>query len=83
MNSLERVKMALDHKESDKIPFDIGGTLVSGININALIELKKYLGINTPSVVKDTITQMAYTGDDMIDFLNRQFSVLKQLARNT
>lgn len=69
MNSLERVKMALDHKESDKIPFDIGGTLVSGININALIELKKYLGINTPSVVKDTITQMAYTGDDMIDFL--------------
>jgi len=43
--------------------------LVSGINVNALSELKKYLGMETPALVKDTITQMAHTGDDVIDFL--------------
>ena len=43
MTSYERVKAALEHKEPDKIPFDLGGTLVSGINIKALSELKRYL----------------------------------------
>ena len=69
MNSYERVKAALEHKEPDKVPFDLGGTLVSGINVNALSELKKYLGMASPAMVKDTITQMAHTGDDVIDLL--------------
>lgn len=68
MNSYERVKAALEHKEPDKIPFDLGGTMVSGINVNALAELKKYLGMESPAKVKDTITQMADTGEDMIDY---------------
>ena len=36
MTSCKRVKTALEHKEPDKIPFDLGGTEVSGINLNAL-----------------------------------------------
>jgi len=67
--SFERVKAALEHKEADRIPFDLGGSMVSGININALTDLKRYLGMDSPSIVKDTITQMAFTGEDMIDFL--------------
>jgi len=69
MTSYERVKTALEHKEPDKIPFDLGGTIVSGINVNALTELKKYLGMERPVEVKDTITQMADTGEEVIDFL--------------
>jgi uroporphyrinogen decarboxylase len=69
MTGYERVKAALDHKEPDKIPFDLGGTMVSGINVKALAELKKYLGLESQAMVKDTITQMAETGEDMIDFL--------------
>lgn len=69
MTSYERVVAALAHKEPDKIPFDIGGTMVSGINIKALENLKRYLGIDSPSIVKDTVTQMAETGDDIREFL--------------
>jgi uroporphyrinogen decarboxylase len=69
MTSYERVVAALEHREGDKIPFDLGGTMVSGININALKTLKKYLGISDPAELKDPITQMAHTGQDMIDYL--------------
>jgi len=68
-NSYERVVTALQHKEPDRIPFDLGGTMVTGINVNALKSLKNYLGLKEPVRVKDTITQMACTGDDVIDYL--------------
>ncbi len=69
MTSFERVKTTLEHGEPDKIPFDLGGTMVSGINVKALTELRKYLGMEGPANVKDTITQMADTGEDVIDYL--------------
>jgi len=59
-SSLERVILALNHKEPDKIPFDLGASAVTGININALKNLKKYLGICTPSIIQDEINQIAY-----------------------
>lgn len=69
MNSFERVSTALDHREPDRIPFDLGGTMVSGININALNELRRYLGLPGPGRVKDVVTQMAETGEDVINLL--------------
>ena len=41
-SSYERVKVALEHKEPDRIPFDIGGAMVTGINIRALQNFKDY-----------------------------------------
>ena len=32
MNSRERVKVALDHKEPDRIPLDFGGTALTSIS---------------------------------------------------
>jgi hypothetical protein len=29
MNSRERVKLAFNHQESDRVPIDLGGTIVS------------------------------------------------------
>ncbi len=69
MTSYERVSTALSHREPDRIPFDLGGTMVSGININALKELKAYLGLHESAEVKDTITQMAHTDQELIEFL--------------
>jgi uroporphyrinogen decarboxylase len=43
--SYERVKIALEHKEPDRVPFDLCGALVTGINIKALEKLRKYLGL--------------------------------------
>jgi uroporphyrinogen decarboxylase len=67
--SYQRVKDALEHREPDKIPFDLGGTMVSGININALRNLRKYLGLSGDPELHDLVTQMAKTGKDVAELL--------------
>jgi uroporphyrinogen decarboxylase len=68
-SSFERVKFALEHKEADRIPFDIGGAAVSGINVNSLRNLRLYLGMSDEVNVRDKITQLAHTGEDLIEKL--------------
>ena len=68
-SSYERVKAALEHKEPDRIPFDIGGTMVTGINIRALRNLKNYLGMPGEIKLWDKVTQLAETGSDVIEKL--------------
>ncbi|HAZ04372.1 MAG TPA: hypothetical protein DD458_01550 [Prolixibacteraceae bacterium] len=67
--SYERVKAALEHKEADHVPFDLGAAAVTGINVNALRELRKYLGLPDNVTVKDKIIQIANIGDDLIGLL--------------
>ena len=45
MTSRERVQMALDHKEPDRVPIDLGASMVTGIHASAYVELKEALGI--------------------------------------
>jgi uroporphyrinogen decarboxylase len=47
MNSQERLRIALDHKEPDRIPYDIAGTTVTGITKKAFIGAMKFRGIST------------------------------------
>lgn len=58
-SSYQRVIDALEHREPDQIPFDLGAAAVTGINISALRNLKKYLGVESESIVQDEITQLA------------------------
>ena len=46
MNSRERLLTALEHKEPDKVPYDLAGSHVTGIHVNAYGNLCKYLGID-------------------------------------
>ena len=70
MNSRERVQAALNHKEPDKIPFDLGGTPMSGIHIKAYKNLRDYLGMPDVEIrVTDTIQQLATVDDDMAERL--------------
>ena len=64
-NSHQRLLAALAHREPDKVPFDLGGTLVSGINVNALRNLRRELGLPGEPEVLDRVTQMGETGDDV------------------
>ena len=43
MNSRERVRLALNHQEADRIPFDLGGTGLTTIHIDAYGNLRRYL----------------------------------------
>jgi uroporphyrinogen decarboxylase len=45
MNPRERVMLALEHKEPDRIPIDLGATIVSSIAKTSYISLKQHLKI--------------------------------------
>ncbi len=66
LTSHERVVLALNHQEPDRVPLDLGGTMVSGINVNAIRNLRKYLGLPPGVKIRDKVTQMADTGEDLV-----------------
>lgn len=41
MNSRERLDLALNHRQPDRVPVDFGGTAVSGIHVAALTRLRR------------------------------------------
>lgn len=53
MNSRDRILTALDHREPDRIPIDLGATESSGITGVACNRLKRYLGIKGRTQVYD------------------------------
>ena len=70
MNSRDRVRMALDHSEPDRIPFDFNGTPFSGMHITALRNLRSYLGL--PEVepqILDVRTQKGVIDEDLAERL--------------
>lgn len=46
MNSRDRLRMALNHQEPDRVPMDLGATRNSGITMPAYQRLVKYLGLD-------------------------------------
>ena len=67
--SYRRLVTALHHREPDRVPFDLGGSMVTGINVRALTALRQVLGLPGEAQVLDRVTQMAETGDDVRDRL--------------
>lgn len=68
MNSRERIKTSLKHKQADKVPVDFGGHRSSGIAAIAYAKLKKALGITTGEIyVYDMIQQLAIVEPEVLD----------------
>lgn len=66
MNSRERVNSALNHKEPDKIPLDLGGNQ-SGIHIKAYKRLLDYLGIEDKNIqTYDFVQQLAAPCEELL-----------------
>ncbi len=59
MNSRERVRSALEHRPSDRVPIDLGATRVSGIAASTYHRLKARLGLATPTRVFDLYQMLA------------------------
>jgi uroporphyrinogen decarboxylase len=71
VNCRERVIATLNHKEPDRIPLDLGGTIVSSITKNAYIGLKKYLGLEIEKVkILDHVQQLPYIDEKLLQKLN-------------
>jgi len=66
MNSRERVLVTLDHRTPDRVPCDLGGTIVTGIHVQAYQGLREYLGMpGREIVVVDPIQGLARVDDDL------------------
>ncbi len=70
VNSRERVRLALNHKEPDRVPFDLGGTVVTGIHYKAYTNLRDFLGLPVEQLILDhQYQQLAKVSQDLIDYL--------------
>jgi len=70
MNSRERVQMALNHKEPDRVPFDLGGSVLTSIHVQAYRRLRRYLGLaDIEPRISDIFQQIVQVDDDVLDRL--------------
>ena len=72
MNGGERIRAALEHREPDKVPLDLGGTSVTGIAASALYDLKTALGLSEedePVKVVDPYQMLGEVTDEVREAL--------------
>ncbi len=68
MNSRERILSAIDHKEPDRVPIDIGATPSSGISVVAYQNLIKHTGMpHLKSYTYDVVQQVVQPEMEFLD----------------
>jgi uroporphyrinogen decarboxylase len=67
MNSRERVRAALSHREPDRVPIDLGSTCVTSITSGAYGPLRAHLGLPVDDApIWDFPQQLPYPGEDLL-----------------
>ncbi|MCD6351624.1 MAG: hypothetical protein J7M26_05850 [Armatimonadetes bacterium] len=70
MTSRERVRLALNHQEPDRVPFDVGTTPVTGIHVRAYKALVEALGLDVPEPrLVDPVQQLAQPDEKVLQAL--------------
>ncbi len=69
MTSRERVLTALDHREPDRVPIDLGGNQ-TGIHKNAYQALVTHLGLEEDLTIMDAVQQLAEPSEDVLERLH-------------
>lgn len=68
MTSYDRILHALQHKEPDRVPIDLGGSFVTGITAGAYRNLLDYLGYSDREInISELTHQLAQVDDFIID----------------
>jgi len=69
MTSKERILKTLSHQEPDHVPFDLGGTIVTGITKGIYSRLLEYRGLTRKVRVLDYVQQLAWVDEDIANWL--------------
>jgi uroporphyrinogen decarboxylase len=78
MNPRERVRLALDHKEPDRVPIDLGATIVSSITKSSYIPLKEHLGIPLEEIkLLDYVQQLPYLDETLVQRFGVDFRMVQ------
>jgi hypothetical protein len=68
MNSRERVLAAIEHRPVDRVPVDLGGSIMSGIMALTMDRVRRYLGITErPVKVYELYQMLGEVEDDLIE----------------
>ena len=70
MNSRERVLAAVSFQQPDRVPIDLGSFPATGINAVVYDELKRRMGLNTPTKVAHSMAVLAEVEMDVLDRLH-------------
>jgi hypothetical protein len=82
MNHKERIRKALSHEQSDKIPVDFGTTAVTGIHALCVAKLRDYYGLEKRLVkVWDPYQMLGKMDDDLLDAMG--VDTIGVVPRNT
>lgn len=79
LSSRERILMALNHEETDRIPIDLGSSRSTGINAIAYNRLKKYLGISSETILFDVKQLLAEADFELLKMLGSDVVILPRL----
>lgn len=64
--SRRRVETTLNHQEPDRVPYDLGGTILTGIHHQAYRRLRRHLGLPEAQIeIEDPIQQLARVHEDV------------------
>jgi uroporphyrinogen decarboxylase len=78
MKPRERVLLALNHKEPDRIPIDLGATIVSSITKRSYTDLKNYLGMPLEEInMLDYIQQLPYVDEALMERFGVDFRMVQ------
>jgi uroporphyrinogen decarboxylase len=78
MKPRERVTLALNHQEPDRIPIDLGGSICSSIHKNAYIDLKKHLGMELEEIqMADYVQQLPYLDEALLEHFDVDFRMVQ------
>ncbi|MGA3218775.1 MAG: hypothetical protein ABSE77_06830 [Acidimicrobiales bacterium] len=72
MTSRERVQVALEHQEPDRVPFDLGGSHQTGMHVGSVYKLRQALQLDppgTPVKIEDPYQLLGEIGPDLLDAL--------------
>ena len=84
MTSRQRVIQSLNHKEPDRVPIDLGATIVSSIVKQTYIELKQHLGMPVEEIrMLDYVQQLPYVDEALMDRFGVDFRLVQLPAATT
>ncbi|MEM2151876.1 MAG: uroporphyrinogen decarboxylase family protein [Candidatus Bathyarchaeia archaeon] len=63
MNSRERVTLALNHEEPDRVPLDLGGSAVTGMHVSTVYALRQAFGLDTPGAPVKVVEPFQMLGE--------------------
>jgi uroporphyrinogen decarboxylase len=83
LTSRERVRLALNHQEPDRVPVDIGAARITGISAIAYRNLLDHLGLKEDVHVYDIKQQLAVVSPQVVNLLGADVLPLHRLGPTT